>query len=485
MWNSVFYKRLKSYLILDLNIFSTDWLTYGNLNFNGNDVENLSFFKKYLLSVYPDVHNINYKYTNDSITYLSDFRKNNFPGINDIVENNFYKSYKISLKDFNKIVNFFLFTKKKNFLNFFILKHLKNNKKKSFMSDVYTFLFFLENNFYYFLTFKHFSDISKRNFVKFNFLFILVLKKIKKNIKINYYNLNNVNSWYGYVSDSLKFKKKDLKSDVEVNNIFETNKISDLNFPFLLNLKKVLSLSSNDVVFLTDLVFNFKELNDRLFNVHPKLLNSLKINFSEASTNKHISLKNNFLKRSNFVFFYLRKNKIFNKGRYSRNRQTYRTGFYWCLWINIFAIYGLHFAFYRFTFTFGYLWFFFIIFVGSFIFSRMLKYNFHNYNYVLSEFNNFFNWLGFLQSNFYSFLLSFFKFFNKKFSIISSLSNFSNTPVIFKNLSEIFWTIRFFLTENLNSLEHTFIWYYLSSNDESFLKISSKIFFLKQFFFKN
>jgi hypothetical protein len=30
------------------------------------------------------------------------------------------------------------------------------------------------------------------------------------------------------------------------------------------------------------------------------------------------------------LFFFLRKSKLFNKGRYSRNRQTYRTGAYWC-----------------------------------------------------------------------------------------------------------------------------------------------------------
>lgn len=28
------------------------------------------------------------------------------------------------------------------------------------------------------------------------------------------------------------------------------------------------------------------------------------------------------------IFYFLRKNKLFNKGRYSRNRQTYRTGAY-------------------------------------------------------------------------------------------------------------------------------------------------------------
>jgi hypothetical protein len=137
------------------------------------------------------------------------------------------------------------------------------------------------------------------------------------------------------------------------------------------------------------------------------------------------------------------------------------------LWINIFVIYGLHYTFYRFTFTFGYLWIFLIIFFGSFIFGRMLKYNFHNYNYVFTEFNNFFNWIGFISNNFYTFFL-----------------NLSNQPIILHSSYKLFNDFFFILKKNLNNLEHTHVWYYLSFKDESFLKLSSKIFFLNQFFFK-
>lgn len=484
IWNSFFFKRFKSYLILDLNIFSTDWLNYGNLNFSENNVTRLSFFKKYILSIYPDVYNINYNYYNDSVTYLSNFRENNFPIINEIVENNFYKSHNISLKEFNKIGNFLLNTKDhQNIFNLFFFKNSKNFNKYSFLYNLYTFLFFLENNFYYFLTFKHFSDISKRNLVKFNFLFIILLKKIKKNVLINSYDLNNVNSWYSYVTDNLNFTSSNFTSFYNSSNSIEFGKFNLLNSSYLNNIKKV--LNSNSKIFFNDIVFNFKNLNDRLFNLNSTLSNSFKINFSESSTNKHINLNNNFLKRSNFVFFYLRKNKIFNKGRYSRNRQTYRTGFYWCLWINIFAIYGLHFAFYRFTFVFGYLWLFFIIFIGSFIFSRMLKYNFHNYNYIFSEINNFFTWLGFLYNNFYNFLINLFNSLFNSLNRISLFSSLSNRSIIFNFFSSLFFKFSYLLKNNLNSLENTHVWYYLSSKDESFLKLTSKIFFLNQFFFKN
>jgi len=39
--------------------------------------------------------------------------------------------------------------------------------------------------------------------------------------------------------------------------------------------------------------------------------------------------------------FFLRKNRTFNKGRFSRNRQIYRTGVYFCFYINILTFYAL------------------------------------------------------------------------------------------------------------------------------------------------
>lgn len=119
MWSSFFFKRLKSYLILDLNFFSTDWLFYSNHITSKDDFNRLSFFKKYILSVYPDLYDKNYNFYNPSVIYLSNFRKHNFPVLNEIVENNFNREYTISIKDFNKIGNFLLNSKFEN--NFFKL----------------------------------------------------------------------------------------------------------------------------------------------------------------------------------------------------------------------------------------------------------------------------------------------------------------------------------------------------------------------------
>jgi hypothetical protein len=51
------------------------------------------------------------------------------------------------------------------------------------------------------------------------------------------------------------------------------------------------------------------------------------VRFTDTSTNKNIDLSN----LTDYKLQFLRKNKIFNKSRYSRNRQLYRTGVYWCL----------------------------------------------------------------------------------------------------------------------------------------------------------
>ena len=61
--------------------------------------------------------------------------------------------------------------------------------------------------------------------------------------------------------------------------------------------------------------------------------------------------------------FLLRKTKSFNKSRYSRNRQYYRTGVFLCLWANIIFLIGSYYAFFRLTFKFSYL---FIILISTF-----------------------------------------------------------------------------------------------------------------------
>jgi len=79
------------------------------------------------------------------------------------------------------------------------------------------------------------------------------------------------------------------------------------------------------------------------------------------------------------LVMYLRKQKFFNKGRYSRNRQMYRTGVYWCIYINIVAVFGLNYCFYKFTVNFLLYWWFFFLLLMCFIYPYFNKYSFYTY----------------------------------------------------------------------------------------------------------
>lgn len=59
---------------------------------------------------------------------------------------------------------------------------------------------------------------------------------------------------------------------------------------------------------------------------------------------------------TNVTTLLLRKTKSFNKSRYSRNRQYYRTGVFLCLWANIILVMGAYYFFYRLTLKFSYVW---------------------------------------------------------------------------------------------------------------------------------
>ena len=132
------------------------------------------------------------------------------------------------------------------------------------------------------------------------------------------------------------------------------------------------------------------------------------------------------------IFFFLRKQKLFNKGRFSRNRQTYRTGAYWCLWVNILAVTGFYYWFYRFTMNFGYLWPFFALFIISFIFPRALKYNYFIFSNLLQSIFKLFLWFWIIINNLTQTLKS----------LLKLILNFS----FFLSIQNIFFFFFFLLT---------------------------------------
>lgn len=158
------------------------------------------------------------------------------------------------------------------------------------------------------------------------------LKNVK-NFSLKFYNLDNYFHWSFFNNDSFSFKKHffntSLSNNVGYKPLYKLNKISTYKSNFSNFVKSSGFFILIKKIFINDLVIRFSSISKNLFNVNRRLVSTyLIMRFSETSTNKYINLNDNFLKRSNYVFFFLRKNKIFNKGRYSRNRQTYRTGFY-------------------------------------------------------------------------------------------------------------------------------------------------------------
>lgn len=129
----------------------------------------------------------------------------------------------------------------------------------------------------------------------------------------------------------------------------------------------------------------------------------------------------------NNIILYLRAARHFNKGRYSRNRQLYRTGVYWCIWLNVVIVYGLHFYFYRVTFAFGYMWFPLGLMILTIFSSRLYKYRYYNINQLKIEF---YEYSKFLYYNFLKFKLFY-------HSILISLPN--SVKLFFKNYAYLLY----------------------------------------------
>ena len=111
--------------------------------------------------------------------------------------------------------------------------------------------------------------------------------------------------------------------------------------------------------------------------------------FSSTSINKFLKTE----QLNDFEFQFLRKNKVYNKGRYSRCRQNYRTGVYMCMYLSVCAIFGLYYWFYKFSFNFTYLWWLFIAFVASFFLPKIVKYRLYEPTTLFNKFFDFFKWL--------------------------------------------------------------------------------------------
>ena len=419
-----------------------------------------------------------------------------------------YEINELRKKNF-PIINFFvLYSSKSNitFKNFFIIKTqynwwFKNNfnfNSDCFKNDQYYYMFynwlliqfFFYKKYYNLLDSFFFKFFSNNNLIKLNFIFYKFynLNIFKKN-NFNYYlfNLNYYNDWFNYSFYNLNKKNLILKNlnnkiqldkklhsffkDKKMNYIKKTiifyKKIFKFNEKFIYNsnyfFTKISTFTSNFLNFLKST--SFKKITFKKFFLN-KIIKKLPIRFSDSSVNKYINMVNS----DEYNFFFLRKNRIFNKGRYSRNRQLYRTGVYWCLWLNIIIVYGLYFFFYRFTFNFGYIWFGLFILIFSTIFSRIVKYKFYNLYFLYLEFFNLFNWLSLIINNLYYYMINLFFNFNKYFNINKYLFNSSN--YLFYYIFNFFNNF-FVIFNKKKDYGFVFIWENYKFIDNSFLKHKS------------
>lgn len=75
----------------------------------------------------------------------------------------------------------------------------------------------------------------------------------------------------------------------------------------------------------------------------------------------------------NILLNFVRKIRIFNKSRYSRNRQNVRVTFYFSIYFNIVIIYLVFSLFYNLAIFLTYNWWFYFIFLSYFFISNVIR----------------------------------------------------------------------------------------------------------------
>jgi hypothetical protein len=476
-----FFKNIIEYFYVKYNQNSTIFK---------RDFNDLTYFEKLFLTIFyrknifkDSIANI---YTNNN---LINFRKDGYPLI-------FFFHLYLDKSDYN-FLNLKLLIKYYGFFNNSkIFKKTINKVKNLFFKKNYKF----KNNFIVFITIQtfffkryynlcssiYFKNFSYNNLVKLNWMFYIFLTK--SNNLLYMYDLSKYSDWYSYnFKKTVKVdwkKKKTVKKESIIKTQYKLKRTQYLiktykNYNFFLKafVKHFNNLSTITLKFNKDV---FKNLTN--IKLNSSWLKSLKlfypVRFNETSLSKYIRLEN----LNNYLYFYIRKNRIFNKGRYSRNRQLYRTGVYWCLWLNIMLVYGLYFMFYRFTFNFGYFWWGLLIFAYSTIFSRVVKYNFFNIFYLKSEFFNFLKWMGLILTNFRLLFISFFnEVINNTFLFNNVIKNNFLVNFLYSNLLDLIVFLRnIFVIKGFGKF--IYFWETFNKKDESFLKYKSILHWFTQLY---
>ncbi len=252
------------------------------------------------------------------------------------------------------------------------------------------------NQFYlYMYLFTGFFKRTDKIYLFLGYLFffktapIKLIKAIKSSGDINIVSNTTVNNFNYVFSDFWrKFKKlKRPATDLSHSDHFISSyksKITKYSVAgFIVLFDSFYVIRSKSELFLKTLV----QINKPLL-ITPK--------YSSSSINKYLAIDS----LQNFEFQFLRKNKVYNKGRYSRCRQNYRTGVYMCMYLSVVSIFGLYYWFYKFSFNFTYLWWLFISFVASFFLPKIIKYRLYEPTTLFSKFFSLFKWVFLLIKSF-------------------------------------------------------------------------------------
>jgi hypothetical protein len=200
-----------------------------------------------------------------------------------------------------------------------ILFKNKKSENSSYKDDLEVFFkfynFFHNNETYFNKFFKKFNLGFNSNFLYLYFLYYL--SKKNKLIKSGDFVFFFCMAFFLNKGFSLKtfktvnlldFFYKSKKLNVYVNNNLKKEFKNKSDF-FNVKLKKEKN--------------NYKLLNVlKILKIPSNLIKSSIVKFSSTSIAKYIN------NSTDYSVYFLRKNKSFNKGRYSRNRQNYRTGVY-------------------------------------------------------------------------------------------------------------------------------------------------------------
>lgn len=278
---------------------------------------------------------------------------------------------------------------------------------------------------------------------------------LSQNILVNYNNSKVLNNYcyFGnfYLNDLQKNVNLNLNSKLNLNYLNNQFKLTSLNIKFNKYKSNYVQLVKTSI---TNVTVSLVIANEALVNNVKKWV----IKYSPSNFMKYINLSN----FQNYTILFLRKNKVFNKGRYSRNRQYYRTGVYWCLYINIVAVIGIHFWFYKLTMNFGYLWWMLYAFIVSFILPKVLKYRLYNVCTLSNNLISNFVWLYLIC--YYYLQLILVKVSN--LALINNLfkSNFfsNNNNILINFVSSLLYLLS---NKYINLFEYNYINSYYNSNN--------------------